>query len=93
MDFWNAPLTYRITPKSGPMRSMDRLLDANHALTQDLPIGWLRRPHWATVGKLLLVAAERGDPADIDAVTEALLAAVDSERWMDRLPFPDTRSD
>jgi len=87
MQSWNAKLAYLITPKSGPVRAMDRLLDANHALTQDLPIGWLRRPHWGKVGRLLLVAAERGEPADILAVTDALLAAIIHEGWMERVPL------
>ena len=30
--FWNKELTYWITPKSGPMRGMATLIDANHAL-------------------------------------------------------------
>jgi hypothetical protein len=87
MQFWNAQLAYRITPKSGPMRKMDTLLDVNHAVTQDAPIGWLRRPRWAAVARLLLAAAERGEAADIRAVTEALLAAVIDEGWMEPLPL------
>ncbi len=87
MPSWNARLAYLITPKSGPVRAMDTLLDANHAITQDLPIGWLRRPHWAAAGKLLLAAAEGGDRADLMAVTEALLAAVEHEGWMERMPL------
>src|SRR6185437_15776940 len=59
MPAWNAKLAYLITPKRGPVRAMDTLLDANHAITQDLPVGWLRRPHWGAAGKLLL-AVRRG---------------------------------
>jgi hypothetical protein len=87
MPFWNAKLAYLITPKSGPVRAMDTLLDANHAVTQDLPIGWLRRPHWGRAGKLLLAASEGGDAADIIALTDALLAAVEHEGWMERVPL------
>jgi hypothetical protein len=39
-------------------------------------------------GKLLLLAAELGESDDIKAVTDALLAAVEREGWMERLPFP-----
>jgi hypothetical protein len=93
MPVWNAKLAYLITPKSGPVRAMDTLLDANHAITQDLPVGWLRRPHWGAAGKLLLAAAERGEPEDIAAVTDALLAAIEHEGWMERVPLSARRQD
>jgi hypothetical protein len=66
---------------------MDTLLDANQAITQDLPVGWLRRPHWGAAGKLLLAASASGEPEVIAAVTDALLAAVEREGWMERLPL------
>ncbi len=37
MDHWDQPLTYLITPKSGPLPQMSSLLDANRALTGNLP--------------------------------------------------------
>jgi len=80
---WLAELAYRITPKSGPLRAMQTLLDANRALTQDLPKGWLKRPRWAAVGKILVAAGERGLPGDIRAATEVLIAAIEREGWMD----------
>jgi hypothetical protein len=49
--YWNKKLAYWITPKSGPIRSMETLLDANHALTQDLPWTSLKRPHWLGGGR------------------------------------------
>ena len=39
---WEKRLAYTITPKSGPMRRMETLLDANRALSTDLPRGSLR---------------------------------------------------
>jgi len=83
---WDIELSYRITPKSGPLRSMTTLMDANQALTQDLPIGWLRRPHWAVAARLLLSAAEGGQSKNVAALTEALLSAVTREGRMERLP-------
>jgi hypothetical protein len=85
---WNRKLTFVITPKSGPLRSMETLLDANHALSQDLPTGFLRRPHWLSAGKLLLRASETGTQRDIEDATEELLHAIELERWMNRPPRP-----
>ena len=33
---WEKRLAYTINPKSGPMRSMETLLDANRGLSRDL---------------------------------------------------------
>lgn len=52
MLHWQKPLGFQITPKSGPMRSMETLLDANQALLHDLPSGYLRRAHWLAAGTL-----------------------------------------
>jgi hypothetical protein len=79
---WTKELTYWITPKSGPMRSMETLLDANHALSQDLSKFYLKRPHWLEAGKLLVQAAETGRNADVEAATEELLRAIEIEGWM-----------
>jgi hypothetical protein len=86
MMHWGSKLSYVITPKSGPMRSMETLLDANHALSKDLPMAMLRLPHWYEAGKLLLAAAETGDDHDIEFATNKLLAAVEAEGWMSRAP-------
>ena len=43
MMYWTKELWYTITPRGGPMRSMETLIDANHALSKDLPLAYLRR--------------------------------------------------
>jgi hypothetical protein len=85
---WEKKLAYIITPKSGPMRSMETLLDANHGLSQDLPLGYLRRKHWLEAGKTLVEAAETGANPIIREATEKLLAAIEAEGWMSRRPIP-----
>ena len=62
---WNKELAYWITPKSGPMRGMTTLIDANHALSRDLPSGYLKRVHWVDVANLLVQAAESGRDEDV----------------------------
>jgi hypothetical protein len=84
--YWNKELTYWITPKSGPIRSMETLLDANHALSQDLPWLFLKRPHWLLAGALLVLAAETGSAQDIQCATDGLLRAIELEGWMTRDP-------
>ena len=81
---WTKELTYTITPKSGPLRRMETLLDANRALSADLPKGFLKRCHWLAAGKLLVHAAETGRDADIKRATDELLNAVEREGWMNR---------
>jgi hypothetical protein len=81
---WNKELTYWITPKSGPMRGMATLIDANHALSRDLPIGYLKRIHWFDVANLLVQAAESGREEDVRVATDELLRAVEQEGWMNR---------
>ena len=81
---WQSRLAFRITPKSGPVRSMETLLDANRALTNDLPAGYLRRHKWLETGKTLVEAAESGSSATIREATEKLLAAIEEEGWMER---------
>ena len=82
---WSKPLAYTITPKSGPMRSMETLLDANRALTNDLPNGFLKRDHWLAAGKLLVHASETGAERDVQKATEELVKAVEREGWMSRV--------
>ena len=84
---WEKRLAYTITPKSGPMRSMETLLDANHGLSKDLPMGYLRRKHWMEAGKTLVEAAETGANPIIREATEKLLAAIEAEGWMSRRPI------
>jgi hypothetical protein len=84
--YWDKKLTYTITPKSGPMRSMETLLDVNHALSQDLPMGYLKRRHWLDAGKIVVEAAETGSIPVIREATERLLSAVETEGWMNRTP-------
>jgi hypothetical protein len=38
---WDAPLAYTISPRSGPLRRMETLLDVNQALLNELPKGLL----------------------------------------------------
>jgi hypothetical protein len=82
---WNKDLAYWITPKSGPLRGMSTLIDANHALSNDLPNGYLKRPHWLDVGKLLAQAAETGNDEDVQIATDELLRAIEEEGWMNRV--------
>ena len=81
---WEKRLAYTITPKSGPMRSMETLLDANRALSTDLPRGYLRHRKWLDTGKLLVEAAEIGSDQIIHEATEQLLSAIEDEGWMTR---------
>ena len=82
---WNKELAYWISPKSGPLRSLETLLDANHALSQDLPRTFLRRPHWLAAGTFLVQAAESGSDKDIQRATDGLLRAIELEGWMNRV--------
>jgi hypothetical protein len=86
--YWNKELAYWITPKSGPMRSMETLLDANHALSQDLPSTFRKRPHWLGAGSLLVRAAETGNDRDIARATDELVRAIEVEGWMSRVRVP-----
>jgi len=92
MADWDKLLTFVITPKSGPLRKMVRLSDAQQALIADLPSGFLRRAHWLTAGKALVTAAETGKPKDIEWTFESIVAALDAEGWLplgvSRVPPP-----
>jgi len=81
---WNKELTYFITPKSGPMRGMVKLIDANHALSQDLPHGYLKRSHWTDAAYRVVQAAETGQDDHVQAATDELLRAIEQEGWMNR---------
>src|SRR5258708_6620681 len=87
---WTKELAYTIAPKSGPMRKMETLLDANRALTNDLPVGSRKRPHWLAAGMLLVHASETGAETDIRRATDELVKALEYESWMSR-PARSTR--
>ena len=84
--YWHMDLAYKIAPKSGPLRVMETLLDANQALLNDLPQGSLRQPHWRAAAQRLARASETGEQADIQDTTAALLRAIEQEGWMTRRP-------
>jgi hypothetical protein len=81
---WTKELAYTITPKSGPMRKMETLLDANRAISEDIPKGSLKRHPWFSAGSLLLRASVTETAADIRRATDAVLNAVEREGWMSR---------
>ena len=83
---WNASLAFTVTPKSGPLRQMNTLLDASHALTHDLPKHFLQRCHWWKVGWLVCHAADTGAQDDILDATNEIAEALDAEGWMDLTP-------
>ena len=73
------------------MRSMETLIDANHGLSQDLPLAYLRRRHWLETGNSLVEAATTGEDADVELATEKLLSAIEHEGWMERpVLLPET---
>ena len=82
--YWNEKLAYTITPKSGPMRGMETLLDANRAISEDLPRGYTKRHHWFSAGMLLVRASYTGSAADIQKATDAVVNALEREGWMSR---------
>ena len=77
--YWSASLTYFISPRSGPMRRMETLLDANR-------FTFLKQPHWRHAGQLLLKAADTGAADDIRAATNVVYSAIEREGWMSRSP-------
>jgi hypothetical protein len=81
---WNKELAYWITPKCGPMRGMSTLIDANHAL-QALPTGYLKRPDWVDVARLVVQAAESGHDEDVQVATDELLRVIEQEGWMESM--------
>src|SRR5258705_11243329 len=80
---WTKELSYRITPRGGPMRSMETLIDANHGLSQDLPLAYLRRRHWPGAGNLLVETATTGEDAHVELATEKLLFGIRPKGGMD----------
>ncbi len=82
MADWDTLLTFVITPKSGPLRKLVTLHDAQQALIADLPPGYLKRVQWLRAGKALATAAETGKSKDIEGAFEAIVAALDEEGWL-----------
>ena len=82
MADWGTRLTFAIAPKSGPLRKMVRLRDAQQALIADLPPGYLKRVHWLRASACLVAAAETGKPRDIEWAFEAIVAALVEEGWL-----------
>src|SRR5687767_5302209 len=80
--FWEKPLSFEITPKSGPMRKLVTLMDARSAIVHDLPPRSTKKPHWLRAGMLIVSASESGAHSDIRAATDALADAIDVEGWM-----------
>jgi hypothetical protein len=85
--FWDKPLSYEITPKSGPMRRLVTLADVRSAMVYDLPPGTTKQPHWLNAGLLVVAASESGKPADIRVATDALCDALDAEGWLSATPI------
>lgn len=84
--FWEKPLSFEISPRSGPVRRLTTLLDARSAMVHDLPPRSTKKPHWLRAGMLLVAASESGAYADIRAATDALADALDAEGWMSVAP-------
>ena len=80
--FWDKPLAYEITPKSGPVRRLTTLADVRTAMVHDLQPGATKQPHWLHAGMLLVAASESGSTADIRIATDALIEALDTEGWL-----------
>ncbi len=60
---------------------LETLLDANQAITQDLPTGFIKKQHWRQAGWAVFKAADTGRSEDISAATELLVQAVEAEGW------------
>jgi len=63
---------------------MVSLLDANRALIDKLPKGYLKRSHWLRAGQTLVTAAQTGEPQDIELASEAIVDALVREGWLKR---------
>ena len=81
--FWFSRLAFRITPTRGIVRGMETLLDANQALSKDLPRNFLKLRHWQLAARLVLQAADSGAEDDIRNATDGLLMALLVEGWVD----------
>jgi hypothetical protein len=79
---WKTELAFFITPKSGPMRPMETLLDANRAMLDDVPVEDRTQAHWIRAKRAILKAAETASDQDVRKATDALLNAIIAEGWM-----------
>ncbi len=79
---WHRELVFRITPKSGPLRPLETLLDASRAMMQDLSSGDRRKPFWRDAGWAVVEAVDRDSYASVARATECLVTALDAEGWM-----------
>jgi hypothetical protein len=86
MSVWSEPLPFPIVPKSGPMRSMQRLSQVNRALTKDLPFRLLCQPRWQHAARLVIQATATGRADDIQSAYDGMIDALDSEGWMTAEP-------
>ena len=84
--FWEKPLSYEITPKSGPVRKLVTLADVRTAMVYDLPPGTTKQPHWLSAGMAVVAASESGKQSDIRTATDALCDALDVEGWLSSAP-------
>jgi hypothetical protein len=84
--YWDKPLSYEISPKSGPVRRMVTLADVRTAMVYDLPPGTTKQPHWLNAGLLVVAASESGKQSDIRVATDALCDALDVEGWLSASP-------
>lgn len=87
--FWDKPLSYEITPKSGPVRRMVTLADVRSAMVYDLPTGTTKQPHWLNAGLLVVAASETGQQSDIRVATDALIEALEVEGWLSAVATAD----
>lgn len=85
--FWDKPLSYEITPKSGPVRRMVTLADVRTAMVYDLPAGIIKQRHWLDAGLLVVAASESGKQSDIRVATDALCDALEIEGWLTAAPM------
>jgi hypothetical protein len=81
---WKSELAFFITPKSGPMRPMMTLLDANCGILDNVPARDRTQAHWVRAKRAILRAAELGIDRDVRAATDALMNALVAEGWMIR---------
>lgn len=81
---WQTELAYFITPKSGPMRPMATLLDANRAILDEVPAEDRTQAHWVRAKRAILKAAETATDRDVRTATDALMNALIAEGWMTR---------
>ena len=84
--FWDTPLSYEVTPKSGPVRRMVTLADVRTAMVYDLPPGTTKQRHWLDAGLLVVAASESGKQSDVRVATDALCDALDVEGWLSADP-------